>query len=149
MNPNTFPHAENSIPAWEVDLPPNNVFVAPVSIVGNDKNLVENTKDIHTFIKKELADAGVQLAQTDDEATMRLNCKVTLSPAHESKVPNELLRPNSEYSSIVVEIQLSQKNDQRFRQPYYDSSGICQQPNENVIGGIKNYLRDLLQKLTK
>jgi len=149
MNANTFPHAENSVPAWDVDLPPNNVFVAPVSIVGDHRNLVESSENIQTFIKKELTDKAVDLAETDDEAKMRLNCKVTLNPVNESRVPTGSLKPNTECSSIVVEVQLTQKHDQRLRKPYCDSSGICLQPNDNVIAGIKNYLRDLLQKLNK
>lgn len=149
MNANTFPHAENSVPTWDVDLPPNNVFVAPVSIVGDDRNLVESPENIQTFIKEELTDAGVELAEKDDEGKMRLNCTVNLNPVHESRVPIESLQMNTEYSSIIVEIQLTQEHDQRLRLPYYDSSDIRVEPNESVMSGIKDCLKKLLQKLTK
>ncbi|MBL7185686.1 MAG: hypothetical protein ISS70_05120 [Phycisphaerae bacterium] len=149
MNSNAFPHAENSVPAWDIDLPPNNVFVATVSMVGDHMHLVESPDGIKIFIKKELTDAGVELAETGDEAKMRLICTVTLNPVHESRVLTESLQPNTEYSSIVVEIQLTQEHDQRLRQPYYDSSGISVEPNEDVMAGIKNCLDKLLQKLTR
>lgn len=149
MNVNVFPHPKNSVPAWNVDLPPNNVFVAPVSIVGQNSYLVENPKDIQTFIEEELTNAGVKLAESEAQAKMRLSCKITVCPVHKSRVPTELLRPSTEYSSIVVEVQLTQKHDQQLRLPYYDTSRIRVEPNENVMAGIKDCLRDLLQKLTK
>lgn len=149
MNANTFPHAENSVPSWDVDLPPNNVFVAPVSIVGDHRNLVESPENIQTFIKKELTDTSVELAETDDEAKMRLNCTITLNPVHESRVPTESLQPNTEYFSIVVEVQLTQKHDQRLRQAYTDSSGICIDANENLTLRTKQLINELLEKLTK
>lgn len=149
MDINGFPSAENSFPAWDVDLPADNVFVSPVSILGQNSYLVENPKDIQTFIEEELTNAGVKLAKSEAQAKMRFNCKVALNPVHENRVPTESLQPNTRYSSIVVEIQLTQEQDQRFRQPYYDSSGISLQPNENVMAGIKESLKKLLQQLTK
>lgn len=149
MDIDSFPSAESSVPSRNVDLPPDNVFVAPVAIMGQNKCLVENATDIQTSIRRELANAGVTMAMTEAEAKMRLDYKITVCPVHKSRVPTELLRPNTEYSSIVVEIQLTQKHNERLRQPYYDSSSISLQPNENVMAGIKESLKTLLQKLTK
>lgn len=149
MDIDSFPSAESSVPSRNIDLPPDNVFVAPLAIMGQNKCLIENATDIQTSIRRELANAGVTLAMTEAEAKMRLDYKITVCPVHKSRVPTELLRPNTEYSSIVVEIQLTQKHNERLRQPYTDSSGICIDANENLTLRTKQLINELLEKLTK
>jgi hypothetical protein len=138
-------HAE--ILCWDVDLPVDNVFISQVYIVGQNSFLVKNPRDVQAFIEEELVNSGVRLAQSKAQAKMKLDCRITIIPMHESKVPSELLHTNTEYSSIVVEIQLNQKNDEQCRQPYYDNSGIHPELNEKVILGIQECLTSLLQKL--
>lgn len=149
MEINSFPRVENSIPAWNVDLPPHDVFVAPVSVVGKNSHLVENPKDIQSFIEEELTKASITVVKTKKEAKAQLDCRITVEPADKSNVPTELLQSQTVYSSIVVEVQLTQKPAIRHRQPYYNDSGICVQPNENAIPVIENCLKDLLKKLTE
>lgn len=133
---------------WDVDRPADNVFVTPVSIVGQNSFLVKNPKDVHAFVEKELENFGIRLAKSKTQANMQLDCQIKIIPMHESKVPPELLCDNTEYSSIVVEIQLNQKHDERCRQPYFDQSDIHPETNENVTSKIKECLTNLLCKLT-
>jgi len=149
MNENIFPHAEDPMPCWDVDLPADNVFVSPVSIVGQNSCLVQNPKDIQTFVEEELANSGVKLAKSEAQAKMQLDCEIKVVPMHASKVPTELLHASTEYSSIVVEIQLNQKRDEQCRQTYYDNSGIHPKPNEKVMSGTRECLKSLLRKLAK
>ena len=132
---------------WDVDLPVDNVFISPVSIVGQNNFLVKNPRDVQAFIEGELVDADVNLAKTKAQAKMQLDCRIIILPMHECKVSPELLQANTEYSSIVVEIQLKQEDDEQCRQPYYDRSDIHPEPNEKVISGIKKCLTSLLPKL--
>lgn len=140
-------HAE--ILCWDVDVPADNVFVSPVSIVGQNSSLVKNPKAVQAFIEEELVNSGVRLAKAKAQAKMQLDCQIKIVPIHESKLPTELLQANTEYSSIIVEIQLNQQHDERCRQPYYDSSDIHPEPNDNVISGIKECLTSLLRKLAR
>ena len=149
MDIDSFPKAENSVPPRNVDLPPHDVFVATVRVVGENSYLVENPIDLQTLIKEEFLSAGVKLAETEEEAKMRLDCDVLLNPVDKSKVHFESLESKGPYSSIVVKIQLSQEDKIQPRQPYYYSSGICVEPNENVMACIKNCLKKILQKLTR
>ena len=149
MDIDSFPKAENSIPPRNVDLPPHDVFVATVCVVGENSYLIENPIDLQTLIKEEFLSAEVKFAETEEEAKMRLDCKVMLNPVDESKVHFESSEIKGPYSSIVVKIQLSQEDKIQPRQPRYYSSGICIEPNGTLMAGIENCLKKLLQQITK